>query len=145
MDYTFAELMTREQLLNILVERQLNIPNLNEMANEELVRIYKSFALPLARREVNRSTKNRPEANDSHKQSSNEQNRQNYLENTALPMDVDQSVHNQLSCERSSETSSMLSGRIMACEKRSRDYKQLNPLTDEFLSIATKRIKIAWT
>ncbi|XP_054729488.1 uncharacterized protein LOC129238484 [Anastrepha obliqua] len=142
MDYMFAELLTHEQLLNILIERQLNIPNLREMPHDELVRIYKSFALPLARRESHRKTKMQPEFKGLEGKTGKEPiNKANECI-ADLPMDVDGSECIQISSDRFSKTKA---GRSISCEKRSHDYKHLNPLTDEYLSIATKRIKIAWS
>ncbi|XP_067642306.1 uncharacterized protein [Eurosta solidaginis] len=143
MDYTFAEVLTREELINILIERQLNLPNMREMSHCDLMRIYRNFALPLARREDHRTARNRLAFNDKDKRINKA------VVNTdnggVCSMDIDECVNMQVGNKIHSTNSNLLMERPMNCEKRSRDYKHLNPLTDEYLSTATKRIKISWS
>ncbi|XP_055390125.1 uncharacterized protein LOC129619070 [Condylostylus longicornis] len=52
MDYLmYPNLMSREDLIMILKNRQLKIPNLEELKTEEIIKIYTKFALPLSQRE----------------------------------------------------------------------------------------------
>lgn len=133
MDYLFADLLTREELSTILIDRQLNLPNIQQMSNGELMRLYKIFALPLARRERRRD-KCKLEYNNSNGQLTG------IINNSATSMDTDESEHTQLS--QTSNVSTLENS--ITCEKRLCGYKHLNPFTDEYLSYATKRIKISW-
>ncbi|XP_018805125.1 PREDICTED: uncharacterized protein LOC108979018 [Bactrocera latifrons] len=127
MDYLFADLLTREELLTILVERKLNIPNVQQMSHDELMRLYKMFALPLARRERH-CVRSKLEYNTS--------NRPHLKNNSITSMETDESENTQLSPTSLVSTSE---------KPRLCGYKHINPFTDEYLSIATKRIKIAWS
>lgn len=102
------------------------------MSNDELMRLYKIFALPLARRERHRGRR---------KLEYNNSSRQHLKDNSVTSMETDESENTQLS-ETSNESTSRKS---ITCEKRICGYKHLHPFTDEYLSIATKRIKIAWS
>ncbi|XP_011183320.1 uncharacterized protein LOC105212773 [Zeugodacus cucurbitae] len=136
MDYMFADLLTREELLNILIERQLNLPNIQEMSHGELVRLYKTFALPLARRERHR-VRGKLECNNS--------NAQHLKINNVISMDTDEPEYTPPSHQISQTSNSSTTENSITCGKRLCGYKHLHPLTDEYLSIATKRIKIAWS
>uniref|UniRef100_A0A1L8DBE4 Protein aael aael007744 aedes aegypti n=1 Tax=Nyssomyia neivai TaxID=330878 RepID=A0A1L8DBE4_9DIPT len=46
MDLLHPNLLTNEQIMALLKERQLDIPNIATMGREELVRLYKNFLLP---------------------------------------------------------------------------------------------------
>ncbi|XP_004527123.1 uncharacterized protein LOC101455515 [Ceratitis capitata] len=137
MDYKFVEILSKEELLKILIERKLDLPNMQEMSHSELIHIYKTFALPLARREKNR-TRNKPAINSV----SGSLN----VGGGVVLMDIDElseSMH--FPSNKTSSTASPFSERYTTCAKNPREYKRVNPLTDEYLSIATKRIKIALT
>ncbi|KAM7347979.1 uncharacterized protein ACRADG_007446 isoform 1-T2 [Cochliomyia hominivorax] len=50
MEFALPELLTRDDILRILQQRQLHVENMNELTHEELLRVYKTFVLPLSQR-----------------------------------------------------------------------------------------------
>uniref|UniRef100_U5EDI5 Protein aael aael007744 aedes aegypti n=1 Tax=Corethrella appendiculata TaxID=1370023 RepID=U5EDI5_9DIPT len=50
MDLQHPHLLTREQFIQILIERNLNIPNVECMSRDELLILFKKYIMPLPRR-----------------------------------------------------------------------------------------------
>ncbi|TMW45651.1 hypothetical protein DOY81_009270 [Sarcophaga bullata] len=50
MEYALPELLSRNDILRILNERQLQVNNMDVLTHEELLRVYKTFVMPLSQR-----------------------------------------------------------------------------------------------
>ncbi|KAI8127949.1 hypothetical protein CVS40_2355 [Lucilia cuprina] len=50
MEFALPELLSRDDILRILNQRHLPIENMNELTHDELLRVYKTFVMPLSRR-----------------------------------------------------------------------------------------------
>ncbi|XP_065362767.1 uncharacterized protein LOC135956266 [Calliphora vicina] len=50
MEFALSELLSRDDILRILNERQLPVQNMNELTHDELLRVYKTFVMPLSQR-----------------------------------------------------------------------------------------------
>ncbi|XP_037811617.1 uncharacterized protein LOC119603607 [Lucilia sericata] len=50
MEFALPELLSRDDILRILNQRHLPIQNMNELTHDELLRVYKTFVMPLSRR-----------------------------------------------------------------------------------------------
>ncbi|XP_037938603.1 uncharacterized protein LOC119671857 [Teleopsis dalmanni] len=110
MELSFGE-FSRENILQSLQERHINLPDADRLDFEELLRIYKTFMLPLAKRE-RKSKLSRCKAflQNEHTANFKQNNIKHILRNSFVEMDIDEEektseAHGSVSRSISSTTS----------------------------------------
>lgn len=163
MEYALPELLSREDILRILKQvsyviqeyftnnklltpqRQLHVYNMNELTHDELLRVYKTFVMPLSQR-PERTKKIKLNGMVTKNEAFEDQNMQvENVNNLCTSMEVD------FSYEASCKVSLLIPNERMTspvCEKRRQrnsDEDTLDMCEDDYqyqLSSVTKRIKI---